>query len=69
MPLLIIPDRVAKEHAALKTGIIVDDVPPRGVAGDVDRRAVRHCRADQRATAGRLMSGSSLNWPTLTSVM
>jgi hypothetical protein len=24
---------------------------------------------DQRATAGKLMSGSSLNWPTLSSVM
>jgi hypothetical protein len=46
-----------------------DRVPPRGVAGGISRRAVRHSRADQRATAGRLMRGSSLNWPTLSSVM
>jgi hypothetical protein len=44
-------------------------VPSRGVAGGIGRRALRHCRADQRATAGRLMRGSSLNWPTLSSVM
>ncbi len=47
----------------------LDGVPPRGVSGGKGRRAVRHCRADQRATAGRLMRGSSLNWPTLSSVM
>ncbi len=46
-----------------------DGVPRRGVASGIGRRAVRHCRADQRATAGRLMRGSSLNWPTLSSVM
>ena len=46
-----------------------DRVPRRGVAGGIGRHALRHCRADQRATAGRLMSGSSLNWPTLSSVM
>jgi hypothetical protein len=45
------------------------DVPLRGVAGGVGRRALRHCRADQRATAGRPMRESSLNWPTLSSVI
>lgn len=49
--------------------VAVDDVPPRGAAGGIRGRALRHCRADQRATAGRLMRGSSLNWPTLSSVM
>lgn len=46
-----------------------DAVPPRGVAGGIGRRAFRHGRADQRATAGRLIRGSSLNCPTLSSVM
>lgn len=46
-----------------------DGVPRSGVAGGVGRRAVRRCRADQRATTGRLMRGSSLIWPTLSSVM
>lgn len=36
-----------------------DGVSPRAVAGGIGRRALRHCRADQRATAGRLMRGSS----------
>jgi hypothetical protein len=48
---------------------IDDSVPPRGVAGGIGRRAVRHGRADQRATAGRPMRGSPLHWPTLSSVM
>ena len=34
-----------------------DGVPPRGVAGGDGRRSVRRCRADQRATAGRLIRG------------
>ena len=50
-------------------GLGLDGVPRRGVAGGIGRRAFRHGRADQRATAGRLMRGSSLNWPTLSSVM
>ena len=40
---------------------LIDRVPRRGVAGGLCRRAFRHCRGDQRATAGRLMRGSSLN--------
>lgn len=47
-----------------------DGVPPRGVTDGIGRRAVRLGRVGQRAaTAGRLMKGSSLNCPTLSSVM
>lgn len=31
-----------------------DGVLPGGVDGGIGRHALRHCRADQRATAGRL---------------
>ena len=58
-------------RAVLKAeAVIFDGVPPRGVADGIGRRAVRLGRVDQRAaTAGRLMKGSSLNCPTLSSVM
>ena len=50
--------------------VLADGVPPRGVTDGIGRRAVRLGRVGQRAaTAGRLMKGSSLNCPTLSSVM
>lgn len=50
--------------------VYLDGVPPRGVTDGIGRRAVRLGRVGQRAaTAGRLMKGSSLNCPTLSSVM
>ena len=53
----------------MQLSAIEDPVPWSGVADGVGLRALRHGRVDQRATAGKLMSGSSLNWPTLSSVM
>ena len=41
----------------------------RGVAGGIGRRVLRRGRNDQRATAGRLMSGSSLKGAMVSRVM
>src|SRR5690606_31273233 len=57
-------------HWCLNFVCLPDGVPPRGVTDGIGRRAVRLGRVGQRAaTAGRLMKGSSLNCPTLSSVM
>ncbi len=41
-------------------------VPWSGIGDSIGHHAFRRGQADQRATAGRLMMGSSLNWPTLS---
>lgn len=49
-----------------------DQMVPHSVAklrGIIDRRVLRYGRADQSVTSGRLIRGTSLNWPTVSSLM